>query len=92
MKDAILIKPTKLQEHTCKQSKHDSVRKLPLRGILLAASGSGKTVLLSNLKLNVYLDRFERLYTYSPSVHVDQTWQAVKDYQETIMKVKETPT
>ena len=91
MKDAILIKPLQLQDYTCKQSKHDIVPKLPLRGILLAPSGSGKTVLLSNLILNVYRDCFERLYIFSPSVHVDQTWQAVKDYQEKIMKVKETP-
>ena len=92
MKDEIIIKPIDLQEYTCKQSKHDIVPKLPLRGILLAPSGSGKTVLLSNLVLNVYRDCFEILYIFSPSVHVDQTWQAVKYYQEQIMEVKETPT
>jgi predicted AAA+ superfamily ATPase len=90
MKDTIIIKPIKLQEYTCKQSKHDIVPKLPLRGILLAPSGSGKTVLLSNLILNVYRDCFERIYIFSPSVDVDLTWQAVKDYQEKVMKVKET--
>jgi predicted AAA+ superfamily ATPase len=90
MKDTILVKPIKLQEYTCKQSKHDIVPKLPLKGILLAPSGSGKTVLLSNLILNVYRDCVERIYIFSPSVDVDRTWQAVKDYQEKIMKVKET--
>jgi superfamily II DNA or RNA helicase len=90
MKDEISIKPIKLQEYTCKQSKHDIFPKLPLRGILLAPSGSGKTVLLFNLILNVYRDCFERIYIFSPSVQVDQTWQAVKDYQEKIMKVKGT--
>jgi hypothetical protein len=90
MKDTIIIKPIKLQEYTCKQSKHDIVPKLPLRGILLAPSGSGKTVLLSNLILNVYRDCFERIYIFSTSVAVDMTWLAVKDYQEKIMKVKET--
>ena len=49
MKEEMLIKPIKLQEYTCKQSKHDIVPKLPLKGILLARSGSGKTALLSNL-------------------------------------------
>ena len=91
MKDEICIKAIKLQEYTCKQSKHDIVPKLPLGGIVLATSGSGKTVLLSNLILNVYRDCYERLYKCSPSVHVDQTWQAVKDYQAKIMKVTETP-
>ena len=85
MKDEILIKLIQLQEYNCKQSKHDTVPKLPLRGITLAPSGLGKSALLSNLRLSVYLDGFERLltyisiYIYMPSVHVDQTWQAVKD-------------
>ena len=91
MKDEIIIKPMKLQECTCKQSKHDIVPKLPLRGVILSPSGGGKTVLLSNLILNVYRDCYERIYIFSPSVHVDQTWQAVKDDQEKLMKVKETP-
>jgi hypothetical protein len=91
MKDEIIIKPIKLKEYTCKQSKHDTVPKLPLRGVILSPSGGGKTVLLSNLILNVYRGCFERLYIFSPSVHVDATWNAVKDYQENIMKVKESP-
>ena len=92
MKYKLLIKPIRLQAYTCKQSKHDIVPKLPLRGILLAPSGSGKAVLLSNLILTVYLDCCERLYMFSPSVHVDQTWQAVQDYQKQLMKVKDTAT
>ena len=91
MKDELLSKPIKLQEYTCKQSNHAIVPKLPLRGKLIALSGSGKMVLLSNLILNVHRDCYERLYIFSTSVHVDQTWQAVKDYQENIMNFKETP-
>jgi hypothetical protein len=91
MKDEIIIKPIKLQEYTCKQSKHAITPKLPLRSIILAPSGSGKTVLLANLILNVYRGCYERIFVFSPSFHLDQTWQAVKDYQENIMKVKETP-
>ena len=91
MKDEKSIKLIKLQEYNCKQSKRDIVPKLPLRGILLAPSGSGKTVLLSNLILSVYRDCFERLYIFSLSVHVGQTSQAVKDCQENIMKLKATP-
>ena len=88
MQYAIIIKPIKLHEHTCKQSNHDIVPKLPLRGILLAPPGSGKTLLLSNLILTVYRDCYERKCAFSPSVAVDQPWQAVKDYQEKIMKVR----
>jgi hypothetical protein len=54
MKDAKSVKPIKLQEYVCKQSKHDVVPKLPLRGMLLAQSGSGKTGELVNLLVNVY--------------------------------------
>ena len=92
MKDEIITKPMKLQEYTCNQSNHDIVPKLPLKGSLLDPSGAGKTVLLSNVILNVHRDCYERLCMSSPSVHVDQPWQAVKDYQEKIMNVKETPT
>ena len=91
MKDEISVKPIKLQEHTCKQSKHDIVPKLPMGKLVLPPSSGGKTVLLSNLISNEYRDCFERVFIFSPSVHVDQTWSAVKDYQEKIMKVKETP-
>ena len=80
MNDETIIKPLELQEYTCKQSKHGIVPKLPLRGILLAPSGSGTTVLLSNLILNVYRHCYEIIFVCSPSVAVDQTRQAVKDY------------
>jgi type IV secretory pathway VirB4 component len=39
--------------------------------ILLAPSGSGKTVLLSNLILNIYRGCFERIYIFSPSIDLD---------------------
>ena len=64
MKSEIIIKPLKLQEYTCKQSKYDVVPNLHLRGICLAPSGICKTVLLGNLILNVYRDCFELLYIY----------------------------
>ena len=31
------------------------------------------------------------MYIVAPSAHVDQRWQVVTDYQEQIMKVKDTP-
>jgi hypothetical protein len=84
------ITPISVKDFTCKQSGHGTVPKLPLRGVLLAPSGAGKTVLLSNLILKIYRGCFERIYVFSPSVNVDQTWEAVKKYQEDVMKVKET--
>jgi hypothetical protein len=86
----LTITPISLKDFTCKQSKHPVMPKLPLRGVILAPSGSGKTVLLSNLILKMYRGCFERIYVFSPSVNVDQTWEAVKKYQEDVMKVKES--
>jgi ABC-type transporter Mla maintaining outer membrane lipid asymmetry ATPase subunit MlaF len=91
MKSELTIAPISVKEFTCKQSKHTNVvPHLPLRGVILAPSGSGKTVLLANLILKVYRGCFERIYIFSPSVNVDQTWEAVKNYQKYVMKVRET--
>ena len=86
------ITPISVKSLTCKQSKHSSVPSLPLRGVILAPSGSGKTVLLANLILKIYRGCFERIYVFSPSVNVDQTWEAVKKYPADVMKVRESDT
>ena len=57
--------------------------------ILLAPSGSGKTVLLSNLILNIYRGCFERIFVFSPSIDIDTTWEPVKKHQEDDMKAIE---
>ena len=86
----LTISPISVKSFTCMQSKHSTVPGLPLRGVILAPSGSGKTVLLANLILKIYRGCFERIYIFSPSVNVDQTWEAVKKYQADVMHVKET--
>ena len=68
--DSLDIKPINMTEYTCKQSKHTH---LPLRMILVAPSGSGKTVLLTNSILNQYRGCFERIYVFSPSIDLDNT-------------------
>ena len=81
------IKPIELTDFSCKQSKREHVPKVPIRMILLAPSGSGKTVLLSNLILNIYRGCFERIYIFSPSVDLDHTGKPVKKYQQDDMRV-----
>ena len=76
--DSLEIKPIDLKEYCCKQSKHSRVPTVPIRAILLAPSGSGKTVLLSNLILNIYRGCFERIFVFSPSIDLDKTWEPVK--------------
>ena len=48
--------------------------------MLVGPSGSGKTVLLTNMILDIYKGCFSRIYVWSPSIEVDDTWKPVKDY------------
>ncbi len=87
--DSLDITPIDLQEYSCKQSKHEHAPKVPLRMTLLEPSGSGKTVLLSNLILNIYRGCFERILVFSPSIDIDKTWELVKKHQSDDMKANE---
>ena len=51
-----------------------------MRSMLVAPSGAGKTVLLTNMILDIYKGCFSRIYIWSPSINVDSTWKPVKDY------------
>ena len=84
-----LIKPAKTKEFESRQSKYHHYAKLPMRAIALGPSGSGKTVLLQNMILDIYRGCFSRIYIFSPSIDVDQTWDPVKKYIEDKMKVKD---
>ena len=82
MSDEIpIIKPINLKEYEVKQSKYNVVSKLPVRAVILGPSGSGKSILLQNMILDLYRDCFSRIYIFSPSINVDyQTWEPVKKY------------
>ena len=72
------IEPIKVLEFQVKQSKYEMVGKLLTRAIICAPSGGGKTVLLSNLILDVYRGCFSRVYIFSPSIDIDYTWARMK--------------
>jgi hypothetical protein len=75
------IQPIKVTNFEVKQSKYaPHVPALPMRAMLCAPSGSGKTVLLANMCLDIYRGCFNRIYVFSPSVNIDQTWEEVKKY------------
>ena len=89
--DSIDIKPFDLKEYSCKQSKHSHVPKVPLRMILFAPSGGGKTVLLSNLILNIYIyiyiaDALNASLCSALFIDIDKTWEPVKKHQSDDMK------
>ena len=84
---ATTIKVHPTAEWSTKNSKHEHLPPTPLRGIILGPSNSGKTVVLVDMILRLYRDVWERIYTFSPSVHIDSAWTPVKDYIEKDMKV-----
>lgn len=75
-----IIKPYKSTEYEVDQSKYDSVSKLPTRSLIIGPSGTGKSVLLHNLILNVYRGCFSRVYIFSASIHLDMSWKPVIKY------------
>ena len=58
------IEPIKLKEYTSKQSKYHQRAKLPTRSIVLGPSGTGKTILLQNMILDIYAGCFDKIYSF----------------------------
>ena len=82
-----IIKADSIKEFTVRQSKYKTVGKLPTRSLICSPSGGGKTVLLSNLILDIYRDCCSRIFIFSPSIHVDHSWLGVKKYVEKKIKI-----
>ena len=79
--DDTILKTNTIKKHTCPQGHYgDIVPKLPMRSMLVGPSGSGNTVLLTNMTLDIYKGCFSRIYIWSPSIEVDNTRKPVKDY------------
>ena len=83
------IEPIQLKEYKTKQSKYDVVSKLLIRTVILGPSGAGKGILIQNLILDVYNDLFERIYEFSPSIHVDHTNGTIKNYLDNNIKLSD---
>ena len=87
MEDIPTVEPIDIPQYKYKNSKYEILPKLPARMIAVASSTGGKSVLIQNLILKIYRGSFERIYIFSPSIHVDDTWTAVKKYISDVMKV-----
>ena len=61
--------------------------KLPFSMVITGQSGSGKTVLLSNLILDIYKGCFSRIFIWSSSIDLDPVWTPVKKYIEKDLNV-----
>ena len=55
---------------------------VPRTGIFLGPSKSGKTVALISLILEQYQGVFEKIYIFSPSINIDDSWVPVKYIEE----------
>ena len=66
-----IVKPINVKDYDVKQSKYEVTPKLPASMIISAPSGSGKTILVQSLILNIYRNCFARIYVLSPSQNVD---------------------
>ena len=75
------IEPIKIKEYEVKQSKYQFVGKLPIRSIILGFSGSGKSVLLQNMTVDIYNSCFNKIYIFSPSIDVG-FWGLVDKYRK----------
>ena len=88
----IQVEPTKDSgKLEIRQSKSPHLPKLAMRSLFLANSSGGKTTLIVNLLLNkrAYRDVFSAIYVFSPSVHHDGTWGALKKYLRDELHKKE---
>ena len=54
--------------------------------MLVGPSGGGKTVLLTNMILDINKGCFSIIYIWSPSIEVDNTWKPVKNYIRNTIK------
>ena len=86
------IKPHAVEQWTHKQSKHKHVPELPLRMVCLGPGGSGKTVFMASLILDIYPKCWERIYVLSPTAFLDSTWNKIRDYNRDVLKVPDKET
>ena len=59
----------------------------PCRYLLVGPSGSGKSVLLVDFLVRLYRGAFQRIFVFSPSIHIDSAWKPVFKYVEKTLGV-----
>jgi hypothetical protein len=80
--EAPTIKPHPTKQWDVAQSRHEHLPKVPFRMIISAPGGSGKTILIQNMIVDLYKTKggksvFQRVYIFSPSCKIDPAWEPV---------------
>jgi hypothetical protein len=84
------IKPHATKNYTYTQSRFKNVPELPLRSVVVAPSGGGKSTFLVSLILDTYRGCFKRLYVFSPTALLDDVWKPVGEYAATVLRQEDS--
>ena len=79
-KGKAVVKPLSQVARKYKQSRFDSLPRVPMRMLISGRSAAGKGTLISSLVLDHYRDVFECIYVFSSTVHMDPLWVQVTKY------------
>ena len=63
----------------------DVVVPTPVRLLVCGPSESRKSTLLVDMVTRIYAGWWERIYVFSPSMHLDSIWQVAKDHVYKVM-------
>jgi hypothetical protein len=74
------IRPHVSKEYTSAQSRFAHVPELPMRAIVVAPSGGGKTTLLVSLILDIYRGCWKRIHVFSSTALLDDAWKPIAKY------------
>tara|TARA_R110000868_G_scaffold261216_2_gene519297 strand:+ start:3357 stop:4001 length:645 start_codon:yes stop_codon:yes gene_type:complete len=57
------------------------LKRLPLSMLLVGKRRSGKThLLIKMLNSKYFIDNFQKIFIFSPTVELDETWESIRDY------------
>ena len=73
-----IIKAANRKKFTCKQSKYSIAPEALFRAVCYGPTGSGKSILLQQLILDINTECFERIYIWSPSLDIHHVWDPVR--------------
>jgi len=92
MPESTKVTPLHHAERTSKQSRFESMPRVPYRMLMTGCSAAGKSTTISSLLLDHYRGVFENIYIFSSTVHLDPTFQALVRYGEQELQQGKTAT